>query len=203
MQIADERRTLALTYRLFGRLWIRELDAPLLAELTAGNLGDAFRAAGGTPPPDADPVTCEALAADYCRLLLGPSDHWPPYQSVWTDGQFQGQPAVSMRRYLDLLDPAPKVPSDVMPDHLGIQLDVMGLFISAMIAGNTNGHKTPPPGRQPTQAELNQLAARFFRDHLRWPGPLLRKVHECAETDFYRTLATVTEQFLESEAHSW
>lgn len=203
MQTANERHTLALTYRLFGRLWIRELDAPLLAELTAGKLAAAFQAVGGTSPPANDPATREALAADYCGLLLGPSHHWPPYQSVWTDGQFQGQPAAGMRRYLDLWDPAPAVPSDVMPDHLGIQLDVMGLFVSATIAGNTNGHGMPPPDRPPSQAELRRLAARFFDDHLRWPGPLLRKVRESAETDFYRTLAVVTGQFLESEAQSW
>ena len=99
----DQLACRAAVYRLLARLWRREIDAATLEQLLAGSVRKAYLAAGGSLPEVADQATCDALAGDYCQLFLGPAGHLPPYQSVWSDGQFHGAAAQSLRGYLSLL----------------------------------------------------------------------------------------------------
>ncbi len=182
-------RTRAAVYRLLGRLWLREVDADLLASLGSSPLNASFVAAGGTlPGPGSEFDRLEVLATDYCQLFVGPSGHLPPHQSVWGSGHFQGEATVSMRRELE----AHSLPQpDGMADHLGEQLAAMAVIIERLAA-------------QPA-AEIAQLdAARdFFARHLAWTDELCRQATSRAQTDFYRSLMTMTQDFLQEERRAW
>src|SRR6056297_3258487 len=89
-------------YRLLARLWLREVDEPLLRSLTGSPLREPFLRAGGELPETVSPEVLQALSVDYCRLFLGPTDHLPPVQSVWQQGQFQGQAVRSMAGWIEL-----------------------------------------------------------------------------------------------------
>lgn len=195
-------------YRFLGRLWSREVDGPVVALLRSGELADAYRAAGGVGPGEGDdPIVLEALALDYCQLFVGPSHPLPPYQSVWTSGQFQGGPVASMERYFDVLGYRPPwtdstrhrietgQPRKLMLDHLGIQLDGFGHALAALSALGE--------GNEAVEHGLREVASSFFRDHLTWPGRLLRVARARAGTDFYRGLIAVTDEFLAAEAGEW
>ncbi|REK22859.1 MAG: hypothetical protein DWQ42_16235 [Planctomycetota bacterium] len=175
-------------YRLLARLWLQEVDAALLAELCRQPLGEAFVAAGGVLPAASDEVTTvlEPLAVDYCRLFIGPSDHLPPYQSVWQTGQFQGATIPSLEAFIDVIGyDVDRLPSGTMLDHLGVQLDMLG-------------HVLGEVATMPSD-EAWQIADAFFYAHLRWPIELLTAAADRADSPFYRAVVEMTRAFLESE----
>ena len=187
-EVVDEAVALAGVYQLLARLWLREVDEQLLADLSRPPLRDVFTAAGGTLPKHVDTATLEELAVDFCQLFIGPANHLPPYQSVWQAGQFQSSPTEPMRRYTDWLG---YDADGVMLDHLGVQCDVMSRLLgSAPLAMKATG-------------ELLRLAGTYFDLHLAWAFPLLESAVQRAETDFYQSTIRLTRDFLTSERAFW
>ena len=184
----NEFASLAGTYRLLARLWIREVDEQLLTFLLAPQLCDVFTAAGGTLPVNVAPSTLEELAVDYCQLFLGPANHLPPFQSVWQRGQFQSQSAESMRPYVSA---AGYETGGLMFDHLGVQLDVMGRLLDIGLASVQHSD------------DVFDMTATYFAEHLTWVAPLFEAAINRAETDFYRSTIRMTRDFLSSEETLW
>ncbi len=118
--------------RFLSRMWLREIDPSIWSELQQPPVAAAFAELGGAVPADCEPSTLEILAVDYCQLLIGPKNQISPIQSVWIEGQFQGNPTASMQRYVELVpDYCP--PAEIL-DHLGVQLDFIGSLIGAVDA---------------------------------------------------------------------
>ncbi|MCH2202016.1 MAG: molecular chaperone TorD family protein [Fuerstiella sp.] len=184
----NEFASLASTYRLLARLWIREVDGQLLTSLLRSPLCHVFTEAGGTLPPGATSSTLEELAVDYCQLFLGPANHLPPFQSVWQRGQFQSESAESMRSYVSILG---YEPGDLMVDHLGVQLDVMGGLLDFAL------------GAVEHSDDVFDLPATYFAKHLAWMDSLLETSIKRAKTDFYRSTIGMTRDFLCSEEIMW
>ena len=188
MNVAAEHSTaIAGTYRLLARLWLREVDTPFLDSLMQAPLSNAFTAAGGSLPEDASASTLEELSVDYCRLFLGPARHFPPFQSVWERGQFQGEAVQSMNQYLSIAN----YETELMPDHLGVQLDVMAEILEALT----------PDAQNPNA--IVDLARCYFGTHLPWTDPLFDSAIEQTTTDFYRSVIEMTRDFLKSEHAVW
>ncbi len=179
----------AAVYRLLGRLWRRELDLTMLTELTEGPLRDAFVQAGGILPTSVDAATIDELAFDYCQVFLGPSSHLPPYQSVWTEGQFQGAAIASLTQYVELL-PTNLWASESMLDHLGIELEVMAHLLE---------HTATTIDSPGALSLSREVIATFFRDHLCWTETLCKAAAERAQTEFYRAVMAMTSVFLADE----
>ena len=192
VSIPDEFSAAAGFYHLLERLWLTEVDTSLLQELQHGSL-KTLAAELELPVNDAPQHTLlENLAVAYCQLLVGPANHVPPYQSVWTEGQFQSAATTSMQAYLDVLGEATTESS--MLDHLGIQFRVMRSILSELAASD---HESP------RHAELHAMATQFFHDHLTWPGKFLNAAEQATESAFYQQLVRVTVDFLEQEQHYW
>ncbi len=83
------------TVRLFGQLLLRELDADLLAELTAPEVAAALTGVGVTLPVAGD---LEALRSTYVDLFVHPERGAPPIGSLWRDGQYEGDSTIALRR---------------------------------------------------------------------------------------------------------
>ena len=194
----NDIRCRAAVYRLLARIWRRELDEQTLAELASGPLRDAFRAAGGSPPETTEAGELDALAIDYCRVFLGPASHLPPYQSVWSEGQFQGAAVASLQRYVELF-PAGRWDSVAMLDHLGIELEIMACLLEQL----TSVSAWPDEPSEEFETAMLEIARSFFRDHLSWPQPLCAAVRQRAQTAFYRTMAEMTDGFLATERQTW
>ena len=168
-------------YRLLSRLWLHEADVPLLQEMWSDPLKTALLANGCRLPPPTEP-SLETLDSDFCQLFIGPANPLRPVQSVWLEDRLEGAATHSMRdHYLPLLTTF-KLPSNLMPDHLAVQLALMAEFIDAEIEG---------------------LPRRFFQEHLSWTNPLTTAATHRSETDFYRSIITLTADFLASEASLW
>ncbi len=188
----DEFTALAGFYQLLQRLWQYEVDAPLLAELQEGPLAEVACELDIPLEDGSSDNILEDLAVSYCQLLIGPANHVPPYQSVWSDGQFQSAATTSMRSYLEIVGEQPADSSLV--DHLGIQLQVMMRIVSELAAAQ--------PGSE-RYSELQALACRFYHEHLTWPGKFLATAQQATDSPFYRAVARVTAEFLEQEEKYW
>jgi len=178
-------------YRLLARLWIREVDRELLSQLQSAPILASLEGAGGVVPSVDDSQAIEQLAIDYCRLFIGPSRHLPPYQSVWQDGQLLGDASVSMQRYIDAVGyDVDGLPTGVMLDHFGVQLDLMGFVL---------GHITRQSTEAIRQILIEEVADDFFRAHLQWSVTMLEAIVIRATTEFYRSTALLTLAFLDCE----
>ena len=172
---ADDAIQRAAAYEFLGRLWASEVDGDLLAQLLKpSDIHDAFLAAGGDIQMSAASVN--ELAEDYCQLFLGPTNHLPPYQSVWIDGQFAGESSVDMKKWCELVH---FESTAIEPDQLGVQLTVM-----SRISATAN---------VPMESD-------FFGRHLTWPSKLIATATQRARTGFYRSVTKMTAEFLESES---
>ena len=188
MNVAVENYSaIAGTYRLLARLWLREVDTPVLDSLLQAPLSDAFTSAGGCLPQDSSSSTLEELSVDYCQLFLGPTRHFPPFQSVWERGQFQAECVQSMNQYLSIAGYDTKL----MPDYLGAQFDVMAKILDAHSLAARDSEA------------IIDLARCYFTAHLTWPGPLIDSVIDHATTDFYCSVIEMTRDFLDSERTIW
>lgn len=183
----------AAVYRLLARLWKQEVDAVTLEELQRGAVHESYIAAGGSLPEAVNQATLDALAVDFCQLFLGPTGHLPPYQSVWSDGQFHTSPVVSVRRYLQLLD-AKQWDQERMLDHLSVELAVMASLLERLQQVDRKARHFD---------DLAQVVVAFFREHVAWAKTFCKAAHRRAQTEFYRSLFEVTADFLDSEVDSW
>ena len=165
-------------YRLLARVWHEEVDQAFLADLTSEPLHSALTGAGVDLPSESAQETLDDWATDFCQLFIGPSEPLRPIQSVWTEGQLEGQAATSMRETFLPLLPDFEVPSGLMADHLAIQLAVMAEFIDSGV---------------------EDLPRRFFDHHLRWTETLTLAAASRAKTSFYRTIIKLTAEFLRGE----
>ncbi len=179
-------------YRLLARLWLREVDSALLDELNSAPLSHAFADAGGVVSTSDDATTIDELAIEYCRLFVGPTDHLPPFQSVWQSGQFQDGTAASMKEFVEIVDyDADALPSGIMLDHLGVQLDVMGHILGVL---------STRQAELQTIETLSDLAQTYWLTHVQWPADLLELAGQRVTSGFYRFVISMTRDFLDSES---
>ena len=171
---------------LLGEFWLQELTAVRIQQLSKSEIAAALEALDWSlpQPTDDDLVeSLERLQIDYCQLLIGPQGHVSPVESVWASDQFQSQSVDTMKSFFDLLPDYQ--PPDRFHDHIGVQLDFAGHLLIAA-------------DRQPTN-ELEQaddLLETYVQQRVVWAKPMLKKVHQQAQTSFYRQLSTVTQEWI-------
>jgi len=103
--------------RLFGRLLLRELDVRSLQELQAPEIQEALAALGIELP--SEPELAD-LANRYFELWLHPEGSLPPVQSLWRDGQYDGDHAVAVRKIATAANrELAQGARSAAPDHLG------------------------------------------------------------------------------------
>lgn len=170
----------AAVFALLSRIWSSELDAKTLQAISQPPLAEAWKSLGGATMPATDASAIEELAVDYCQLLIGPKNHISPNQSIWEQKRFSGDATGSMHKYLQMVDGFE--PSVEMIDHIGVQMQFAGVLLSM--------------AEQAKRKLIRGLARAYFADHLEWCEPFFGRVEEQADTDFYRTAASVSRQFL-------
>lgn len=167
-------------FALLSTLWAKEVDEKVLKSMAHPPLADAWKKAGGQLPKQINSDWIELLSVDYCQLLIGPKNHASPFQSVWDQSRYQADAAASMKRYIDMVQGFQ--PCLDMLDHVAVQLQ----FASALMS----------MAEQAKRKLIVGLAHAFARDHLAWTSPFFKRVSEQAETPFYRSLATISHEFL-------
>ena len=181
-----EAESVATVYSLLARLWIREVDDPVLKVMSEEPLVTAFERVGLVLPTE----SVEQLATEYCGLFIGPKNALLPMQSVWQKTQLESQSATSVAKFAGLIGYT--LPAPALWDHLGVQLDLMSHFVLA-----THFHENTENDRD----VACDIANSFFERHLNWASPLLLATSQRAHLPLYRSLAEVTQQFLKMERY--
>ena len=160
---------LSAAARLFGRLLVRELDTETLEELSRPAVRASLRELGIECPS----ASLEELAAQYCARFVHPRIGYPPVQSLWTTGQYDGAAALAVRAIADASarEPAPGA-RNAAPDHIGCILLLWAELV----------HERP------------ELAERLRRDHLQWAQQALAET--ARDDDFFGSIATATIELL-------
>jgi TorA maturation chaperone TorD len=186
----SERQSLSAVFDLLAVCWSRELERDELGNLAESELAPFWRALGGWLPPSAASVDAdliEALAVDYCQLLVGPRDQIPPVQSVWAAGSYGSDPSQSMQTFIDALPGF--TPCSTIVDHFAVQLQFAARLFS---------HSREDLD-ETSRRHFDELANRFFQRHLQWPERFVQLIATEAETPFYQGLAAVTGKLLFSQ----
>ena len=138
-------------------------------------------------------VELEALKVDHARLFVGPYRLLaPPYGSVYLeDNRIMGDSTLDVRDYYENegLDTVIKE----APDHIAVELEFVYYLIVKQI-------------RAVRDADLQMLQScqqkhgSFLQTHLgRWLPGFVEKVQKNAQTEFYRTLANLTDKFVQND----
>ena len=180
----SDRAELAATCRLVAGFWLHEVDQNALQLFADDRVQAAWIDLGGSLPASEpnSAATLDELAADYCQLLIGPKQHLPPVQSVWTDHVFQSKAASATHKFYELCSDFER--PGTIDDHLGCQLHFAGFLLE----------------QADHDEAAEQVLVQFQREHLSWASPLVDRVAQKAETDFYRGLAVVTQQLIKELA---
>ncbi|MDB4653972.1 molecular chaperone TorD family protein [bacterium] len=178
--------SVATVYSLLARLWMQEVDAPFLEALAKEPLVSALAPLGLSLPTE----SVEQLAIEYCALFIGPKNALLPMQSVWQKTQLDSQSASSVAKFAELIGYV--MPAPALWDHLGIQLDLMSHLLLATRSQKKRDKETDVAG---------EVTTAFFDRHLNWPSPLLLATSQRARLPLYRSLAEITQQFLQMESN--
>lgn len=190
--LVDERSAIANVYALLGRLWLQELDEPLLAEFESEPLRGAFQSVTGQELPTEE---LDHLAAEYCRLFVGPKEHFPPIQSVWQEGKLDSEISTSVRSFASAISYAPlSAYPNTLIDHLGIELEIMSRSLQLFSHQISNGIPSD---------ETEAFAQEFFRRHLCWTDRFIAAAARSTELVFYKLLLNSTRDFLAAENEVW
>ena len=150
--------------------------------MDAAALDDCFKASG-----------VEVLMLDYSRLFFGPFEILAkPYGSVYLDGEKIVMGDSTMQALELYREGGFDVAEDFleMPDHIAVELEF--LYLLSFRIGKASDDEE--------KARLIVLKQKFLEEHLgRWVGTLSEAIRKGAQTDFYKRLADLTEQFVRED----
>ena len=130
----------------------------------------------------------EDLLWEFTRLFIGPYKlPCPPWESVYTSPKrLMMQESAAQVRELYEQAGLSLGTDDVMPDHIGAELNFLAVLLDRRQGG----------GEQ-TEA-LTVILENLLHDHLlQWTPKFIRDMENAAETGFYKTLARTTRTTLE------
>ena len=130
----------------------------------------------------------EELLWEYTRLFIGPYKlPCPPWESVYTSPKrLMMQDAAGQIR--DLYGEAGLTinTDDVMPDHIGVELNFFAVLLQRTHAG------------QGSKAEQVKRTEKLLNEHLlKWVPNFTHDMENAAETPFFRALAKATRQVID------
>lgn len=196
-------------YKLLGSLYQFEVNAASLEALKRMHFpdatGNAVLDAGGAQLnrciAGLQNEQLDDLAADYARTFLsagiadGPAAY--PIESVYTSRQklIMQDAYEAMMKILAAHGVAP-AHKDLYPDHLGVELEFMGVLIERTI-------KAIDEGKSEAASALLDEQKDFLEKHLlNWTGKFFKDLRSVAGSDFYKALADFSEGYL-AEDQKW
>ena len=205
-EIADLMASRFSVYQVLARLWIEEVDEVLWQ----GMKDIAFPSLHETPQlnsayrklenyiSNAGPNVLKELAVDYALLCRGsdPKKGADPYESVHRN-QFglmmQDEWEEVLRFYYEV--DLKRSSSSIEPeDHLGIELECMALLCKKYT--EAYGQEDEETCMHSIKMQLQMLEAHL----LQWVPSFEEEVLKISKTEFYRSLAAITNEYLQMDA---
>jgi len=183
-------------YSLASRVFAREVDLPFLHALRDGNILGAFsgRLLEGFEGRKDDEII-EELGVEFTTCFLTSGAFLSPYESVQAskEGQLCGLASAHVVQFYRKTGFSVQEGSALFADHFCIELEFMG-HLCAMEASPLEKGDAEGAGH------AKKLQSEFLKAHLgKWYRPFLQKVIQAMEYPFYREIASITMEFLDSE----
>ena len=157
-----------------------------LAEDTSIFLAELKKAVSGVDMNSEEEL--ENILSDYTQLFIGPYKlPCPPWESVYTSPKrLMMQDAADQVRQIYGKAGLTINTADVMPDHIGAELNFLALLLQGM--------HSEMDGKD----EYMRLAGKLLDEHLlKWTPDFTRDMEEAAETSFYKELARATRKVID------
>lgn len=138
----------------------------------------------------------EELAVEFAALFLGPGGHVSPHESVHIEGgggSLWGEATSAVKRYIEDAGFSYDEQFHGLPDHISVELKFMSHLV------NEEAHAWD---ENDVDKAANALAFQrdFLDKHLGvWADRFCAQIRERAELTFYREVASLTADFLDSE----
>ncbi|MBF0592849.1 MAG: molecular chaperone TorD family protein [Nitrospirae bacterium] len=130
----------------------------------------------------------EDILWEYTRLFIGPYKmQCPPWESVYTSSKrlMMQEAHDEVRNFYNEAGLAMNNP-DIMPDHIGAELNFLALLLQDIDAEAEKGQ------------DFQDMAKRFLDEHLgKWIPQFANDMEDAADTSFYRTLARITKTLID------
>lgn len=205
-------------YAMISRLLREEVDKELLSELKDSPLpepteSDIFNEGYGQIRGHLDAIQDmdagkSELAQDYCHTFLGYGEGDPqapeeskgwlaayPYESIYVTGDrsIGGEHCSEVTALYAAAGFRPQRERIAADDHIACEMEFMAYLVSQERKAMDGAGEVPPAAWR--ERELD-----FLEQHLlNWAGRFQEKVHEFAETDFYKGLVTMALGWLEQD----
>ncbi|KKM09501.1 hypothetical protein SY88_17950 [Clostridiales bacterium PH28_bin88] len=203
LQLAEMAGNRAFLYRMLASLYLREVCVEQLKAMSELDMQGVMKDMGLDLSGEfyQHPVeqVVEELAVEYCRLFIGPGIHFPPYESVYAGefvagggikGLLWGEAAVEVNRFIRECGLEFDASYRGLPDHLGVELDLMG----QLAAWEASAWSEGDAGDARMAVELQ---SRFMKDHLvKWVPDYCQQLAGAARVPFYREMSLLTKDFI-------
>ncbi len=183
----DSYKTLSECYHLPDENLVKLLSNP--SESASGLYSEL---AGSIPGID----DVESLKVDYAKLFVGPYELLaPPYGSVYLEnGKLMGDSTMDVKNWY--AEEGLEITLREVPDHIALELE----FVYFLISKETEAISNSDP--ESAILYLRRQEA-FIETHLgRWVSEFADRLRKRAETEFYRSLAHVTDSFVEADSEN-
>jgi putative dimethyl sulfoxide reductase chaperone len=201
--VSEEQIQTALSragfYRLFSRLFRREIDEILLEQLRRPIVHETLENIGLQLPSVKDTHKFLALMAEeYTRLFIGPGKHLPPYASVHNkldQGLLNGRETAAIRRFMKATGLKFNDTFSDFPDHISAELEYMETLVQYELDALKSDNII--------EAEHSKIIQKQLFDDfiMTWIPRYCVQVKDKSEQIFYRQLADCTASFLAMEKH--
>lgn len=199
--IAEAARSRSNLYGFLAAAFRAEPTAELLREMREPAFQEALAAAGVRLGVNGDGYQerrlVDELAQEFTRLFIGPGGHIPPYAAIHLGGEgasLWGPDTVWVKDFIENAGFDYRTDYSDLPDHLGVELEFMQELTAREAEALDNGDSAEANA-------LRRLQTEFLTRHMaRWVPEFCRKVAAAAQLPFYAGAATLTEDFVQSEA---
>jgi len=182
-------------YLFFSRLFLNEVDAPILERIRSGELRAPLEEAGMDIKflEGAAPTVLDDLAVEYSALFIQPGS-LPPFQSVVRGGRYLTEDADKVELFyqkygFDYRTQYPKL----FPDHLGLEL----WFVASLIEAE---QKAKAAGRADEEGVYAAARTEFLKTHMaEWAPKYFETLARMTKHPFYRPMIEFAAAFLDSE----
>lgn len=186
-------------YGLLARIYQQEPTKELLVLIDQPGFQQALIHAGvklelNLPKTDWDNMLLD-LATEYTRLFIGPGKHISPHESVHinSEGGLWGAATVAVSQFIKSIGFEFQVENSVIPDHISVEFELM----QRLAHYEAQAWETDDEQRA---VDCLAVEHQFLKQHLiKWVPQFCEQVITETELLFYREMAKLTRDFIESE----
>ena len=196
----EEAEARGRIYFFLSRVFLKEVSPDFLKSLKDDNFIASLKEMGvdlnGCLFNDKEDVVIERLAEEYSQLFIVPGG-LSLCESVWEKGLLLQEPASKVRAFYKRC--GFELPEDFngFPDHMGVELSFMGHLADSEA-------KSWKDGKDKIAKVYGELQVEFLKKHLnKWALKCCEEVKRCTFSDFYRDIAQLTQDFLQSEVEEF